>query len=64
MFAKYISYHLKLTGPSFVMDSACSSGVYSLQYAYHLIMNGTIDNAIVGGSNLILNPLITQQFVG
>lgn len=57
-----ISYWLKLKGPSFILDTACSSSSYAFEHAYRAIRTGQCDNAIVGGSNLCLHPNVTLQF--
>lgn len=57
-----ISYWLKLKGPSFILDTACSSSSYAFEHAYKAIKSGQCDNAIVGGSNLCLHPNVTLQF--
>ncbi|XP_063696021.1 fatty acid synthase-like [Culicoides brevitarsis] len=62
MLANRISYALDLNGPSFVVDSACSSTMMALNCAYTAIRNGECDAAIVGGSNLTLAPLTSLQF--
>ncbi|CAO1403431.1 unnamed protein product [Diamesa serratosioi] len=62
MLANRISFTLGLTGPSFMIDTACSSSMYALDSAFKAIRNGDCDAAIVGGTNLLLNPSSTLQF--
>jgi len=62
MLANRISFTLGLTGPSFLLDTACSSSMYALDCAFNAIRNGEIEAAIVGGSNLLLHPYVTLQF--
>ncbi|KAH8295236.1 hypothetical protein KR018_009015 [Drosophila ironensis] len=62
MMANRISYCLGLEGPSFLLDTACSSSMYALDNAFSAIRNGEIDAAIIGGSNLLLHPFVTLQF--
>lgn len=62
MLANRISFTLGLTGPSFLLDTACSSSMYALDCAFNSIRNGECDAAIVGGSNLLLHPYVTLQF--
>ena len=62
MLANRISYTLGLTAPSYTLDSACSSSMYGLDCAFNAIRIGECDSAIVGGSNLLLNPHLTLQF--
>ncbi|XP_067207655.1 fatty acid synthase-like isoform X2 [Linepithema humile] len=54
------SFHLK--GPSYTMDSACSSGLYAIAVAYDCIMSGQCEDAIVGAINLCLHPSPHMQF--
>lgn len=62
MLANRVSYCLGLTGPSFMLDTACSSSMYALDAAFSAIRNGECDAALVGGSNLCLHPYTTLQF--
>ncbi|XP_053693616.1 fatty acid synthase [Sabethes cyaneus] len=62
MMANRISYTMGLNGPSFLLDTACSSSMYALDCAFNSIRNGECDAAIVGGSNLLLHPYVTLQF--
>ncbi|XP_073848315.1 fatty acid synthase 3 [Musca autumnalis] len=62
MMANRISYSLGLQGPSFLVDTACSSAMYALDCAFSALRSGEIDAAIIGGSNLLLHPYVTLQF--
>jgi len=62
MLANRISFGMDLHGPSFIMDTACSSATYGLDAAFNAIRNGECDAALVGGTNLLLHPHITLQF--
>lgn len=62
MLANRISYNMDFNGPSFVVDSACSSTMMAINCAYTAIRNGECDAAIVGGSNLTLAPITSLQF--
>lgn len=62
MLANRVSFALALNGPSLSMDTACSSSMYALDYAYKLMLSGECDAAIVGGTNLLLHPYVTLQF--
>lgn len=57
-----VSYLLDFKGPSYVLDTACSSSMYALDVAYRSMMNGECDAALVTGANLTLHPFITYQF--
>lgn len=62
MLANRISYFMNLHGPSYTIDTACSSSMFALDQGYRLIRNGTCDAVIVGGSNLCLHPYVSLQF--
>ncbi|XP_031641000.1 fatty acid synthase-like [Contarinia nasturtii] len=62
MIANRISYCLNLTGPSFTIDTACSSSMFALDQAFTALRNGTCDNALVCGTNLLLHPYTTINF--
>ncbi len=54
--ANRISHLFNLKGPSFVLDTACSSALYALHVACTAIMAGDCDAAIVAGANLVQSP--------
>ncbi|MDB0570035.1 SDR family NAD(P)-dependent oxidoreductase [Ralstonia solanacearum] len=54
--ANRVSYQLDLKGPSFVVDSACSSSLTAIHLAAESLANGSCGIAIAGGVNLIVNP--------
>ncbi|XP_031782353.1 fatty acid synthase-like [Nasonia vitripennis] len=62
MLSNRISYWLGVTGPSYTIDSACSSSLYAMENAYRAINEGLCDAAIVGGGNLCLHPYVSMQF--
>ncbi|XP_063988184.1 fatty acid synthase-like [Diachasmimorpha longicaudata] len=62
MLANRVSYWLGITGPSYTVDSACSSSLFAMEHAYRAIRNGQCDAAIVGGANLCLHPYVSLQF--
>lgn len=62
MLANRISFSMDLRGPSYMVDTACSSGGYALSSAFDLIRSGECDSAIVGGTNLLLHPHLTLHF--
>ncbi|GBP45812.1 Fatty acid synthase [Eumeta japonica] len=62
LLANRISYWLGVTGPSYTVDSACSSSLYALEHAFRAIRDGQCDAAIVGGTNLCLHPYVSLQF--
>lgn len=63
MLANRISFALGINGPSYTIDTACSSSMYALDAVYKLLVSGESDAAIVAGTNLCLHPHIGLQFV-
>ncbi|XP_070380766.1 fatty acid synthase-like [Dermacentor albipictus] len=59
MFSNRVSYCLDFCGPSFTIDSASSSTMTALSSALQSLRCGECEAAIVGGSNVTLNPLST-----
>ncbi|KAF2898262.1 hypothetical protein ILUMI_07913 [Ignelater luminosus] len=62
MFANRISYTFDFNGPSFALDTACSSSLVALQQGISAIKSGACDAAIIGGSNVCLQPATSLQF--
>nr|QCW07581.1 fatty acid synthase 1 [Blattella germanica] len=62
MLANRMSYWLGINGPSYAVDSACSSSMYALEHAYKSIRDGHCDSALVSGCNLCLHPYVSLQF--
>lgn len=60
--ANRLSYLLDLRGPSMTTDTACSSSLVAVHQASRAIAGGEIDQAVVGGVNLLLAPAITVNF--
>ena len=56
MLANRISHFYDLRGPSLTLDTACSSGLYSLHLACQGLKNGEATTAIVSGCNVIISP--------
>ncbi|WP_261627135.1 SDR family NAD(P)-dependent oxidoreductase, partial [Pseudoalteromonas holothuriae] len=52
-----VSYCMNLFGPSVAFDTACSSSLTATHFAISSIRNGDCDCAIVGGVNLVLDPI-------
>lgn len=63
MLANRISHWLDAKGPSYNVDSACSSSCCALENAYWAMRNGRCDAAIVGASHICLHPKVSLQFV-
>ncbi|XP_029661133.1 fatty acid synthase-like [Formica exsecta] len=62
MIASRISYWLGVTGPSYNIDTACSSSHFAMAEAYKMIRSGICEAAIVASVNLCIHPLVTYQF--
>ena len=54
--ANRVSYIFNWRGPSFAIDSACSSSLTALHTAIAGLKNHDCDAAVVGGVNLIVHP--------
>jgi nodulation protein E len=52
--AAHISLAFGVTGPAFVVASACASSAYAIGVGMHLIRSGAVDVAIVGGTEACL----------
>ncbi|MGW8439111.1 type I polyketide synthase [Nocardiopsis sp. NPDC055879] len=61
--ANRISHRLDLDGPSLTMDTACSSSLSALHCAVRDLRAGEVDLALVAGTNVLTNPVITASFV-
>ncbi|MEV0839487.1 aminotransferase class I/II-fold pyridoxal phosphate-dependent enzyme [Actinocatenispora sera] len=57
MAAATVSQHFDLGGPSFTVDSACSSGLTALHEAVTALRAGVCTEALVGGAYLSLAPV-------
>ena len=57
-----VKIHVSIAGPSFAVDSACSSGLLALDHALRAIRTGQCDSAIVGGAHLCLHASTTIQY--
>lgn len=51
-----INYFFKFSGPSFAIDTACSSSMAALQIACTSLRAGECDTAFTGGTNVLTNP--------
>ncbi|XP_076764194.1 fatty acid synthase-like [Xylocopa sonorina] len=62
MISNWISHFLDLKGPSYGVDTACSTSMFALDQAYRMIRMGMCENVIVTACNLCLHPSISVQF--
>ena len=51
-----INYFFKFSGPSFNIDTACSSGLAAVQAACSALWAGEADTVVAGGLNVITSP--------
>ncbi|WP_020619069.1 beta-ketoacyl synthase N-terminal-like domain-containing protein [Paenibacillus daejeonensis] len=59
-----LSYFMDFKGPSMLVDSACSSSMSALNLACQGIANGDCEQAIVGGVQLKVLPVLSHDDVG
>ncbi|KAL7900505.1 polyketide synthase-like protein [Trichoderma sp. SZMC 28014] len=50
-----INYFFKFAGPSYSVDTACSSGLATIHLACNSLWNGDTDMAVAGGTNVLTN---------
>ncbi|XP_053612449.1 fatty acid synthase-like [Plodia interpunctella] len=62
MFPNRISYTFDFKGPSYAIDTACSSSMFALSQAVTSMRAGHCDAAIVAGANLCLKPGTSLNF--
>jgi len=60
--ASRLSYFFDLTGPSLVVDTACSASLVALCEAARALRAGECARAIVGGVNLMLHPATSVAY--
>lgn len=54
--ANRISHRLNLNGPSYAVDTACSSALVAVDQACRNLLTGSCDMALAGGVNCLLDP--------
>lgn len=52
-----IAIRYRLTGPNYVMIAACTSAVNAIGYAFRLVRDGYLDQALCGGADTIFEPV-------
>jgi acyl transferase domain-containing protein/NAD(P)-dependent dehydrogenase (short-subunit alcohol dehydrogenase family)/acyl carrier protein/SAM-dependent methyltransferase len=60
--ATNVSRYFDFTGPSLVVDTACSSGITGMAFAVDALRAGRIDMALVGAVSLLQDPLAHDLF--
>lgn len=61
MLSNRVSWFYDLRGPSFTIDTACSSSMYAFHLACQSIRLGETEMGLVGGSNVILAPAVMRS---
>ena len=56
IFSNRISYYFNLKGPSFTVDTSCSSSMVALYQAVQCLRSGESSQCLVGGVNVLLDP--------
>lgn len=51
-----INYHFKFGGPSYSIDTACSSGLAAIQLACSALWSKECDTAVAGGLSILTSP--------
>jgi len=66
MLSNRISYFFNLKGPSITIDTACSASLVALHLACQSLRTGETKQAIIGGTNMIINPdiMISMSLLG
>ena len=62
MLANRVAFTFDFRGPSYTLDTACSSSMFALDAAYKSVMLGECDMALVAGVNLLLKPNCSLDF--
>ncbi|WP_246844565.1 polyketide synthase, partial [Hydrocoleum sp. CS-953] len=57
-----IAYVFGLQGPTFTLDTTCSSSLVTLHIACQSLRSGESNLALAGGVNLMLHPTVTHGF--
>jgi acyl transferase domain-containing protein/NAD(P)-dependent dehydrogenase (short-subunit alcohol dehydrogenase family)/acyl carrier protein len=60
--AARVAHHLNLMGPNFVVDSACSSSLVSIQLAVRSLLAGESELALAGGVDVLLDERPYVEF--
>ncbi|MFC3195097.1 GNAT family N-acetyltransferase [Marinicella sediminis] len=60
--ANRISYYFDFSGPSFLVDTACSASLVAVHLACQAMNNGECNAALVGGANLICFPELSTSY--
>lgn len=62
MFPNRVSFAFDFNGPSYAIDTACSSALYGMHQAVSAIRSGECDAAVVAGCSLLLKPTASLEF--
>ena len=62
MLANRVAFTFDFRGPSYTLDTACSSSMFALDAAFKSVQCGESDMALVAGVNLLLKPNTSVDF--
>ena len=62
MLANRVAFTFDFRGPSYTLDTACSSSMFALDAAFKSVQCGESDMALVAGVNLLLKPNCSVDF--
>ncbi|WP_420409153.1 beta-ketoacyl-[acyl-carrier-protein] synthase family protein [Hoeflea sp.] len=60
--ASHLSIAHRITGPSFAVSSACSSGTQAIGLGIQMVRHGLVDRALVGGSEASLTSAVMKSW--
>lgn len=60
--ANRISYYLDISGPSMLIDTACSASMVAVHQACQSLQSSECSMALVGGANLICFPELSKSY--
>lgn len=63
MASSHLAMHWGLHGPQMTLAAACASGLDAIGYGAMLIQSGSVDVAIAGGTDSLLDPLVYHSLV-
>lgn len=60
--ASNVGMKYRVTGPTFAVSSACSSAAQAIGIGLTMVRSGTVDRAIVGGTDCTIAPAVTRAW--
>lgn len=62
--AARVAHFLGTTGPSFTVETGCSSSICAIGDAISALRAGKVELALAGGANVLLKPFVYEDFQG